>query len=239
MGYSPPKNTTGYISGAVLASATLATISVSTGVARSSDDTFDIVIPAPLTIDITAAGAGGLDVGVETPSTWYAVYVIGDSAAVNPSAGLLSLSFITPALPIGYDKFRRIGSIRNNAGSDILSFYMSGAGEFRRFLYTTGVVSRALLVGGAAVASTAVSLATHVPPSSQIVLVELSNTAAIGSGINTSWSDVVGGVLLLFLFPNQVERITFPTTPIQEISYFNSAPGGSANAVVDGYEEKI
>jgi hypothetical protein len=67
-------------------------------------------------IDATGVGAGGIDAGALAASTMYFIYVIGDSSGVNPDDVLLSLLSgppyaAAPALPAGYDLFRRIGAV--------------------------------------------------------------------------------------------------------------------------------
>lgn len=86
-------------------------------------------------IDSTTTGAGGLDTGVRTADTWYFIWAIGDSTGANPDEVLLSLSpgapfgagaagtptGISPALPAGYDLFRRIGAIRTDSSNNFIS----------------------------------------------------------------------------------------------------------------------
>ena len=115
-------NPTGYARGCGTSYVSASQVSVAAGRVRAISDDFDILVPAVLTADITVAGANGLDAGVEAPSTWYAVYVLLDTTGVNPVASLLSASFAAPVLPAGYDKYRRMGCVRNDAGSDFAQF---------------------------------------------------------------------------------------------------------------------
>lgn len=71
-------------------------------------------------MDPTIVGAGGIDVGILNPDTWYYLHIIGDTNGVNPTTTLLSLQPGAPfggdpALPAGYDVFRRIGVFRTDS----------------------------------------------------------------------------------------------------------------------------
>jgi hypothetical protein len=73
-------------------------------------------------INITAAGAGGLDTGAVAANTWYSLYVIYDSVGLLTS-GVFSLDGVSPLMPGAYDKFRRVGYVRTKAAAvDILPF---------------------------------------------------------------------------------------------------------------------
>jgi len=82
-----------------------------------------IVSAINLTIDITAAGANGLDTGAEAGSTWYHIWVISNGSV---TAGLLSLSATAPSMPSGYTYKAYVGAIYNNASSNFLTFYQLG-----------------------------------------------------------------------------------------------------------------
>ena len=75
--------------------------------------------------DITLSGAGGLDAGGESSSTWYRVFVICNAAGTLV-AGLLSTS-ASPVLPGGYTKYRRVGWVRNNASSNFVQSTRTGS----------------------------------------------------------------------------------------------------------------
>jgi type II secretory pathway pseudopilin PulG len=77
---------------------------------------------------LAVSGANGLDTGSEAASTWYAVYVITNDAGTSV-AGLYSTNFTSPTLPSGYTKSRRVGSVRNNASSNIVKFYWPTGGN--------------------------------------------------------------------------------------------------------------
>lgn len=71
-----------------------------------------------VTVDITVAGANGLDTGSEAASTWYYIWVIGKTDGTV--AGLLSISSTAPTMPSGYTLKRLIGAIRNDGSSNFI-----------------------------------------------------------------------------------------------------------------------
>ncbi|MBP2494726.1 hypothetical protein ABID82_007270 [Methylobacterium sp. PvP062] len=97
-----------------------------------------------------AGTGGGLDTGAVASSTWYHVFLIS-----NPSTGavdaLFSLSPSTPTLPAGYLLYRRIGSVRTDASSNILPFKQTGS----TFVWTASVTD---LNGGASTTASLVPL---------------------------------------------------------------------------------
>lgn len=157
-----------YISGLPLVWVDATHLTIGTGRARSSDDINDIVNPAIITINDAVQGANGLDQGTIAVSTFYNVFVIGASTAMDPSspgyvptAGLLSLSATNPALPGKYDMFRRVGTVLTSGAGAILAFTQIRAQSYRQMWYDAGI---SVLAATAAAAFTAQSLAVAVPP---------------------------------------------------------------------------
>jgi len=75
-----------------------------------------------------AAGTGqnGLDTGAKSNSTWYHCYAIYNPTTLV-SDFLFSTGAITPtALPSGYTKFKRVGSIKTDGSGNILGFFQNG-----------------------------------------------------------------------------------------------------------------
>lgn len=191
----PTKLPAGYVSGLELTRTAPNTIGMGVGRARDSSDASDIDLSAPVTIDITAAGANGLDAGGEAANTWYAIHVIDGPAVAT--AGLFSLSPTAPTLPAGYTAFRRIGWIRNNAGSSFQAGVWYGAGTDRRFEYNAETAAAlTALSGGSATSFTAVSLATFAPPTSRRVTTAAFNFDAFGTSyyeLRTTGSGLASG----------------------------------------------
>ena len=152
---------------------TLGSASVVQNLVPDSTASFTIEWPgaSPLTIDITVAGAGGLDTGVEAASTWYAAYVIADTSGVNPVVGLFSLSPISPTLPAGYDIFFRMGWVRNDAALNFLEFLQTNGERNRHYLWVNENLSALnVLSGGSALSFATVSLSAFVPLTARRVM---------------------------------------------------------------------
>lgn len=224
-----------YVTGLDLDYATAASITIGAGAARNSTNAYDLVVAAPLTVSLAVSGAGGLDTGSEAASSWYAVHLIGDSTGVLAPVGLFSLSATAPSLPTGYDVFRRIGWVRNNVSSDLLSQSTSGGRGNRETFYLNTLVDRAVLSSGAAVGITSVSMATLVPTTGNSADVKVRES---------------GTVALLLYFPDGATlfdgylvgneaTIEYPVQGSQTIYYAHVAVGGLTDIWVAGYEESL
>jgi hypothetical protein len=117
---------------------------------------------APVTNTITTVGANGVDVAVAVLSSFYAVYVIGDSTGYKATASLLSLSATAPSLPFGYDMFRRVGYILTDASVHVLNFWQYGHSQERDMWYDTAIATPAITTSATYVSQ---SLAAGIPPS--------------------------------------------------------------------------
>jgi len=156
----------GYVDGLGLEYVNDHTITVLPGRATAAAGDFLIGLDTPVTVDLTASGAGGLDAGAEAPDTWYAVHVIGDTSGANPASALLSTSADNPTLPPGYDRFRRVGWVRNDAAGDLMPFHQARRGGSRWYWWDAETGDTRVLGGGSATSWTAVSLTDFVPPGS-------------------------------------------------------------------------
>jgi len=185
----PPQLVEGGVLGCLLAWNSASTVLIHPGACRDNDDTVTIEAAAELTVDITASGAGGLDSGAEAPSTWYQVHLIGDTTGSNPSAGLMTASGGAPELPTGYDVFRFLGNVYNDAGGDLRAFTMFDLGEYREVYYADDVQLADLLALDAGVAGTwaAVDCAEWLPP--------MFTVMAIASLLNEQDYEPAGGYM--------------------------------------------
>lgn len=93
--------------------------------ARDSTGAYSFFV-STITIDITVSGANGLDTGSEAGSTWYYIYLIGDTSGTNAVKAVFSTSASSPTLPSGYDVFARVGAVRNDGSSNFLEFRQEG-----------------------------------------------------------------------------------------------------------------
>lgn len=160
----------GQLSGLTLANnATATKLDVTSGKARDSTDTANIVLASSITaglIQLGGAWAAGntqnkLDTGVRANNTWYHVFAIRKD--VDGSGDwLFSLSTNAPTMPAGYTKFRRIGSVRTDGAGNITAFKQLGD----EFLWSVMVQD----VGAAAVGNGVATLRTITVPTGIQVL---------------------------------------------------------------------
>lgn len=114
-------------------------IDTAAGSALSDDKATIITLASAITkrldANFTAGNAqGGLDTGSKANSTTYHVFAIK-----NPTTSAVDVLFSTslsPSMPSGFTKKRRIGSIRTNGSGAILAFAQRGD----QFLYTTPTI---------------------------------------------------------------------------------------------------
>lgn len=120
----------GYLVGPILSTAgSSTTFSVAAGQATDSTNLFNIILSSAIskTTGSWAAGtgAGALDTGSTTNTTWYHAFLIK-----NPSNGfvdvLTSLSPTAPTLPTGYTLFRRLGGMKTNGSGQWTPFIQDG-----------------------------------------------------------------------------------------------------------------
>lgn len=184
-GATGPAAPQGFIAGLVADPGSTSEINITTGAARSDDNSFNLIATSTLTADIAVSGANGLDAGVEAANTWYSVWVIGDSTGVNATASLLSISPTAPTLPGGYDKKRRVGWTRNDASSNFIPFANLAFGVGRAIRYDSiSETILAVLIGGANTAFTNVDLSGVVPPTSEAVdLLVAHEGATLADGV--------------------------------------------------------
>lgn len=184
-GYEVPNSTPfAYMKGARLNYDTAAAVKVGTASEMSYLSDVGTCIPmrweGQITGDLTVSGAGGLDTGSETSSTWYAVWVISHPDNTPVPTVLLSLSATAPTMPSGYTLKRRVGWIKNDSSSNILQFEQEGDW----ISYHTDVANLSVLSGGTATTYTDVDLTGLVPSTS--FNVALSVGFATGTGGSAS-----------------------------------------------------
>lgn len=136
-------------------------VAIAAGQCRNSTNVNDITVASALAVDISNNGANGLDTGSAANSTFYAVYVIGDSSQYNDAAGLLSTSGTAPTLPFGYDMFRRVGWVKTDGSADLLEFRQRGAGKDRWMWYDASIATD--ITAGASATYAAVDMSAGVP----------------------------------------------------------------------------
>lgn len=133
--------------------ASATTLEISEGRCRDSSNKMDLsvgsdfenlqgsTVSAPLTVDPSAVGAGGIDAGALAANKVYAVYVIGDSQGYKQTAGMLSLaSNSTPTMPFEYNAYRLVGYALTNGSSQFILMNQSGEGHLRRLMLDAPLV---------------------------------------------------------------------------------------------------
>jgi len=149
-----------YINGLKLSYTSTTTFTVTAGSCRNSTNVTDISVGLALNVSATQtgvlpvtagtgsvvissarAGATGLDTGTIANSTFYAVYVIGDSTQIKAGSALISANLTTPVLPAGYDMFFRIGFVKTNGSAQFLIFRQDGIGLDRWMWYDAPIAT--------------------------------------------------------------------------------------------------
>lgn len=140
-----------------------------------------VAVAVSTTVDITKAGAGGLDTGAEAASTWYYGYLIFDSSGTNGVGFMLSVSSFNPTMPSGFNKKVRVTAVYNNASSNFNHFYQLND----RVILAFGTIPTGGMTGAPTTAAwTVVTLSTVTsPPIAMDVILgaEVANGAGGGT----------------------------------------------------------
>jgi len=132
----------GFIDGLGLVQNSTTKVDIVAGSCRDSGNTANMALALAATVDLDAAtGFGAIDaLPAKAADTFYFIWLVSDSAGVNPSGGIASLSATAPTMPAGYDLKRLQGAILTDAGKLILPFRMTGEGRNRRFDYESQIL---------------------------------------------------------------------------------------------------
>ena len=206
-----------------------AQIQISTGFARNSDNSSDLVIASPQNVNITTH----LDVGTETSNTWYHVFIIHNPVA-DTYQGLFSLSATAPTLPAGYTKFRRLGAIKNDLSSDFLEFFQFGNKNNVETRYVKPYNNN-VLSAGSADTFTNIDLSGFVSPESTQAILHVYTDNTSGEvyiredGAVTNWNQ----------FIKHSGIIHQKTDSSQSIEYKVDSPSTDAYIDVIGFVEEL
>jgi hypothetical protein len=188
-----------------------------------------------LTISTATNGANGLDSGTVANSTWYAVYVIYNSAS-STTAGLLSTSATAPSLPSGYTYSSRLGWVRTNSSALLLvtsqlgrraQYVVSGSGTTQAYpSLATGTSSGS--------SPTSTSITTAVPSTASEIYITCSSGGAgiiaVGPNTTTVGASIVGGTMSSGNASTVYGSIMLEG-PRTTISYTSNTSGGALSAV--------
>lgn len=232
-----------FVSGMNLSVASTTELAIAPGSCRDSSNSLDIDLFAPLFLNPSKVGAGGIDAGTIAASTQYAIYAIADSHGRHPNSGLFSLtSNFLPTLPLGYDSWRLLGFGTTDSSSHWVAADMLNTSTSRGF-YLQPAIS--VLSGGNATTFTAMNLSAAVPADpNTIVLLNIVFTPAAandflqlrptGSSATTNLATVQGqsaGVPVSITIP----VICGISGGNAEIDYKVSSSSDSVNITVAGY----
>jgi len=168
-------------------------VDINSGLVGADDGSVIMEVSSPITVDITASGANGLDTGSEASSTWYYLYLIYNPTT-DTVAGLFSVSSTSPTMPSGYTKKRLVSARYNDASSNFIAFVQYNGEVFNNSYF-------GVLVGGTAGSYTSIDVSNYLPP-----------IASVGSYMMwTSW--VTGG--------GATSYIGFDGTNTQALGYSN------------------
>jgi hypothetical protein len=130
---APPQIARGSLAGLALANDGTSPnthVTIATGQARDSTDTFDLRLTTGLVKRLDQAwaagtGNGALDTGSVAANTGYHVYLIRKTADGTLDV-LMSTSATNPSLPSGYAGFRRLGAVLTDSSAWIRKFTQHG-----------------------------------------------------------------------------------------------------------------
>ena len=234
-----------YVDGLDITWLSTGTFQIGAGAVRDSTNTNDMILSSPYVVGLGTKGVGGLDSGALTPSTWYAIYIVGDSTKNTRSKAVISLNSTLPASPGGFDMYRRIGWCRTDTGAGgtigLIKTYVIGVSRTRYYAYDVPVPA---LINGNATAVTAVDISASVPnvsPNGTLVNfdatylpVAAGNVALLTIANTATYSNRVGSGVAAA----QVTNIQAPIVG-QTVRYKVSASGDSFNLVTLGFFDYI
>ena len=232
----------GHIDALTLSFTSVASVTVGTGFAISDDNTFNIDVTSSILVDITSSGAGGLDTGSEAASTWYAVWLIGDSTSVNSPSAILSVSFTAPTLPAGYDSKRYVGSVRNDLSSDFHDFVQTGSSRRRVIDYHEDrQTTLQVLTLGTATTFATVDLSSLVPETSErcFLFVQKNNAGSSVVILRYTGFTLASGKWVVEQFGRDQLEVYIPGQDIEYLNLSLLGTPGNASLSVMGYVEDL
>jgi hypothetical protein len=168
------------VDGLQIAIASTTTATVQAGRARNSSNENDIIMSVAATLNAANNGINGLDTGSLAATSFYSLYVVGDSTENNDPGVVISLSASAPLLPVGYDMYRKIGYLRTDGSSHFLAGYWSGSANERTFVYDVPLAT-AVTAGNSATYA-AVTLTGMVPAVQNVLAKIETNWTANAAG---------------------------------------------------------
>jgi hypothetical protein len=199
----------------------------------------------PLFINTAVTGANGLDTGTLAASSFYVVWLIGDSRNHLPVAGILSLySNAFPLLPAGYDSYLCLGFIQTSSGTALENPLNTSSSK--GFFLQPAV---SVLSGGNATSFTAIDCSAAIPDE-PFQIAQLTVTfipAAVGDTVQfrPTTSTATAGLLTITGVAAGVAQTNFCTTICgvssskAEIDYKVTSSSDSVTVLVSGYIQTL
>lgn len=250
-------NAIAYKQGFKITVASNTTLSIASGVTRSSLNNLDINIgdfygdETATTLDSATVGLNGIDTGILQASKVYYIYAIADQAGYNVSGFLMSLSATAPVMPNGvfpsnYNSIVRIGYAVTDASVHFIPMTISGEGSVVTYTFDVPVK---VLNAGTSATQAAVTLTSCVPAVAGIPVIVggdfVSDAASKKATICTSGGTIASS---RFIYNAQVAAVhviqdyVVPATLISgapKIDYIISAATSTLDLYVNGFVDNL
>lgn len=150
-----------------------------------------------VTPSLAVSGVNGLDSGVSAANTWYSVWVIWNGTT---TAGLFSLSSVSPTMPAGYTHRARVGWVRSDSTGNKYPLAFLQFGRNVQYVVAAGTnvpVGRQMATGSAGNVSTptwvAVAISNFVPTTAARIRGVLSPGSSTSSALICAPNNAYGG----------------------------------------------
>jgi hypothetical protein len=198
----------------------LVTVTADSLCLKSSANEQVVLNSVSVTPSLDAIGANGLDAGSSVASTWYYVWVIWNGAT---TAGLLSLSATSPAMPVGYTHKALVGAVFSDATANKYPLSFKQDGNLVRYKVATGSNVPNFPIAASGVAGNvltptyvSVSLTAFVPPNARAAIITYNVLSADAN------------VTAMISANNNTDIINSPTNP-PDYNFTNTTTGGSSS----------
>lgn len=202
-------------------------------------------------INISGAGANGLDVGISAQSTWYSLWVISNGTT---TAGLLSLSTSSPTMPAGYTFKARVGWVRTDSTANKYPLRYVQAGTSFQYApaAATNLTSAPVMISGASgnpvspPTWAAVSVSPFIPPTASRIRIYVTgyNGGTIAApnnsygGLSTS---AIQGAPIMVSPPagNSASNSSMGDFILESTNIYYASGGAASSITCIGYEDNV
>ena len=217
-------------------------LDIAAGSCLDSTGTFQMTLPASVTINAANTGLNGLDTGSLVLSTVYAVYLVSDPVTQQATGAMISTSLTGPLMPFGYSAYSLIGYIVTDASVHFLKgYWKAGDTAHRFFLYDAPQATA--VTAGAATSYTGVALTKWVPAlANGVVLINTAFTPGAASrvldmqgGNSTGDQVIVTGQVTSVVVTTQSTMMSQLVSSVPTINYKVSNAGDAVAINVAGF----